>query len=88
MNTLNQSTNLDNDTLARRFTDAGYYTKDDINKRFGGNFFNTQVDNIWRTVNDYRRRYAFKLDLPRYDRKLFTTTLTPTILTHYVIDER
>ena len=88
MSAFNQTSNLDNDSLARRFTDTTYYTKDDIVKRFGGDIFNTQVDSICRTVNEYRRRYAFKLELSRYDRKSFTTTLTPSILTNYIIDER
>ena len=85
MAVINQNSNMDNDSLARRFTDVSYYTKDDIIRRFGGNIFNTQVDSIYRTVNEYRKRYAFKLDLPRYDRKLFTTTLTPAILTMIAI---
>ena len=88
MSTFTQTSSIDNDSLARRFTDGKYYTKDEIVKKFGGNIFNTQVDNVCRTVNEYRRKYAFKLDLPRYDRKLFTTTLTPAILTKYLIIER
>ena len=63
----------DNDGLARRFTDSYYYTKEDIDNKYGGSSFNSQGDSIMRIINEYRRRYAFNLELPRYDRKTTTT---------------
>ena len=87
-NTQPTANNIDNDGLARRFTDLHYYTKDDIDKKYGGNSFNSQADSIMRIITEYRRRYAFNLDLPRFDRRTFTTTLTPKIMARYNINDR
>ena len=84
-NTQTAANGIDNDGLARRFTDSHYYTKEDIDKKYGGNSFNSQADSIMRIISEYRRRYAFNLDLPRFDRRSTTTTLTPKIMARYNI---
>ena len=87
-NTQTAANGIDNDGLARRFTDSHYYTKEDIDKKYGGNSFNSQADSIMRIISEYRRRYAFNLDLPRFDRRSTTTTLTPKIMARYNINDR